>query len=127
MRNFFEMCAFAAIASKALAQVEFDPATLCPFLDGAINASQDDCEALPDFAFVMFNTANYAWERYVAQSADGYDTSLVRITGDETGNPVPFQGSKGAVLLRHGATIDGSAWFNASFVYGDAPLPVLLF
>ena len=84
---------------------------------GAGNFSEADCDALPAFADYMLNEdENYQWELVNTTTDDGYDLSMVRITGDENGDACP--GDKGPVLILHGLPRDATSMlFNKSLTY----------
>ena len=51
---------------------------------------------------------------------------MFRIMGDENGEKIQGQNSKGPILLQHGFLTDSIAWFHVSD-WDRAALPVLLF
>ena len=85
---------------------------------------------MPCFAFFLADIGgNLAWERYVVTTEDGYELSLVRISGDENGDPVTDV--EGPMLFLHGLFEDGLAWFDINnptdiengFRVNDASMP----
>ena len=64
---------------------------------------------------------DYTWTAYETTTEDGYILTMFRIVGDQDGNQIEGQGSRGPLLLQHGFLADSISWFHSS----DKDLPSL--
>ena len=112
------------IANSAVVDI-VDCATL---IGQGANVSQADCEALPLYASLIseVGVGNYAWEKIDLTTEDGYQLTMVHITGDENGAGSPSSPDKSPLLLVHGLNTDGLIWFERNDPFKTA-LPMQLF
>lgn len=75
---------------------------------------------------MMRHGSDYTWEAHEVKTNDGYILTMFRIVGDQNGEQIPYQGSKGPLLLQHGFLTDSISWFHFSDESKPA-LPVRLF
>ena len=70
---------------------------------------------------------NYSWEAHETTTEDGYILTLFRLTGDNNGDRIDNQGSKGPLLLQHGFTSDAYKWFTTNTEENRQAMPIRLF
>ena len=91
-------------------------------------SSIEDAEAYPTMAQLMSQYgADYSWRSYKVETEDEYILTIFRITGDENGDEIEGQGSKGPLLLQHGVLTDYSTWFDGPSDETEPAIGVQLF
>ena len=65
---------------------------------------------MPDWATAL-PAAGSKFDRYIVETSDGYELTMVRVTSLFTATIAPAEiGTNGPVLLHHGLKVDGLAW-----------------
>ena len=85
-----------------------------------------DCQDIINAAFLTY-AGGYSYEFLNTDTMDEYRLGMIRFTGDENGDPIADQGSKGPVLLMHSATQDCLTWLTATADEATDSIPLSLF
>ena len=86
-------------------------AYVCSFGVPTANYPDGDC-GMPDWAATL-GAAGSTFDRYIVETTDGYELTMVRVTNLYTATIMPSDfGTNGPVLLHHGLKKDGLAWLD---------------